>query len=348
MAEIKYYNYNHSFDLESGESLSRFKLAYQTFGSLNSEQSNVIWIIHALTGNSDPTEWWSEIVGDDKVINPQDHFIICANSLGSPYGSTNPLDIDPDSNQKYYHHFPTLTNRDIVNAFIKLRIHLGIKKISTLVGASIGGQQALEWAIMEPKKVSNLILIATNAKHSPFGIAFNESQRLAIEADQTWKECKDDAGKFGIRAARAVAMLSYRTSQTYNRTQKDNEEKLDEFKASSYQRYQGEKLEKRFNTFSYWLLTKVMDSHDVGRKREGIALALSRITARTTIIGIDSDALFPVAEQKMITRHIKHAEYYEITSDLGHDGFLTESKRISEILAVIINSKPKKRVVQIF
>lgn len=347
MAEIKYYNYDHSFKLESGESLSRFKLAYQTFGSINADQSNVVWVVHALTGNSDPTEWWPGIVGNGNVINPEEHFIVCANSLGSNYGSTNPLDIDPDSGQKYYHNFPTLTNRDIVKAFIKLRIHLGIKKINTIVGASLGGQQALEWAIIEPKSILNLILIATNAKHSPFGIAFNESQRLAIEADQTWKENKDDAGKFGIRAARAIALLSYRTSLGYNMTQKDDEEKIDGFRASSYQRYQGEKLEKRFNSFSYWLLTKVMDSHNVGRKREGIKLALQRITAKTVIIGIDSDVLFPSTEQKMIAKFIKSAEYYEINSNLGHDGFLTESGRVGEIIEASINHKPLKQYLQV-
>ena len=347
MAEIKYYSHDHSFKLESGESLSGFKLAYQTFGSLNSKKSNVIWIVHALTGNSDPTEWWPDIVGKGKVINPDEHFIICANSLGSHYGSTNPLDIDPDSVQKYHHTFPSLTNRDIVNAFIELRKHLGLKKINTIVGASLGGQQALEWAIKEPRTILNLILLATNAKHSPFGIAFNESQRLAIEADQTWKENKDDAGKFGLKAARSIALLSYRTSFGYNSTQEDNEEKLDGYRASSYQRYQGEKLEKRFNTFSYWLLTKVMDSHDVGRNRGGIELALSRIRARTVIIGIDSDILFPVAEQKLISKNIKNAFYFEISSNLGHDGFLTESETVSKIIEDVLDQKSVNRYLKV-
>jgi homoserine O-acetyltransferase len=142
-------------------------------------------------------------------------------------------------------------------------------------------------------------------------------------------------------------LLSYRTSFGYNMTQKDNEEKIDGFRASSYQRYQGEKLEKRFNTFSYWLLTKVMDSHDVGRGRQGIKLALQKIIAKTVIIGIDSDVLFPIEEQKIVAQHIKNAKYYEITSSLGHDGFLTENKRVSEIIDEIINHKPIKRYLKV-
>lgn len=347
MAAIKYFEYNKTLKLESGETLSGFKLAYQTFGTLNATKSNVIWIIHALTGNSDPTEWWPGVVGTDNVINPDEHFIICANSLGSHYGSTSPLDLDPKTGQKYYHNFPFLTNRDIVNGFIELRKNLGITKINTLIGASLGGQQAMEWAIKEPNSIANLILIATNARHSPFGIAFNESQRLAIEADHTWQENRDDAGKYGLIAARAIALLSYRTSQGYNSTQKENDEKLENFKASSYQRYQGEKLIKRFNTFSYWLLTKAMDSHDVGRNRGGVELALSEIKAKTIVIGITSDMLFPIEEQQLIARNITNSIYFEITSNLGHDGFLTESKIVSEIIQQGIYQEASKSFVKV-
>ena len=124
MSEIKYFNYDNAFQLESGESLSGFKLAYQTFGKLNADKSNVIWILHALTANSDPTEWWPGVVGANKTLNPKDHFIICASCLGSHYGSTNPLDINPSTGQKYYHTFPLITNRDIIKSFVQLKQHL--------------------------------------------------------------------------------------------------------------------------------------------------------------------------------------------------------------------------------
>ena len=338
MSRIKTFNFDHSFKLESGEKLPGFSLAYQTFGKLNEDKSNVIWIIHALTANSDPSEWWPGVVGPGEAINPEEHFIVCANTLGSHYGSTSPLHLNPETGQKYYHEFPLLTNRDIVNTFIILKNHLGISRINTLIGASLGGQQALEWSIMNPHSIENLILLATNAKHSSYGIAFNESQRLAIEADQTWKEARDDAGKNGLKAARSIALLSYRTDRGYNDTQKDSIDETDNFSASSYQRYQGTKLINRFNAFSYWYLSKAMDSHNVGRHRESIESALALIKARTTVIGIDTDILFPTSEQKRIALHIPNATYFEISSDLGHDGFLTEHKKVSEIIKLASSS----------
>jgi homoserine O-acetyltransferase len=347
MSKINYFNFKSNFQLESGESLPGFKLAYQTFGKLNVDKSNVIWIIHALTANSDPTEWWPGIVGGQKVINPKEHFIICANTLGSHYGSTSPLDVNPSTGKKYHHSFPRLTNRDIVNSFIELRKFLGVEKINTLLGASLGGQQALEWAISEPDAISNLILLATNAIHSPYGIAFNESQRMAIEADQTWQENKDHAGQYGLAAARSIALLSYRTSAGYDSTQQDTDHKTDNFRASSYQRYQGEKLVKRFNAFSYWLFSKAMDSHNIGRNRSSIEQVLTTIKSRTAVIGIDSDVLFPTWEQKRIAQHIPNASYHEITSKLGHDGFLTESKTVSEIIQSILKPHSQKSYLKV-
>lgn len=338
MSKIKYFKFGDNYQLESGNILPGFRLAYQTFGELNEARSNAIWIVHALTANSDPIDWWPGVVGEGCAIDPKKHFIICANSLGSHYGSSNPLDIDPRCGEAYYHDFPQFTNRDVVNAFILLKDYLGLNRINTLVGASLGGQQALEWLVKEPYLFEQSILIATNAKHSPWGIAFNESQRMAIEADQTWRLRRDDAGIHGLKAARAVALLSYRTANGYNSTQSDNSQKTDTYNAASYQRYQGRKLIERFNTFSYWYLSKAMDSHDVGRNRGGIEAALSRVKARTTVIGVKSDILFPTIEQKIIADNILDSTYHEIESNLGHDGFLTESNKIGELIARTINN----------
>jgi len=206
------------------------------------------------------------------------------------------------------------------------------------VGASLGGQQALEWLIKEPYLFDQSILIATNAKHSPWGIAFNESQRMAIEADQTWCLRKDDAGIHGLKAARAMALLSYRTAKGYNTTQADTNQKIDNYAAASYQQYQGRKLIERFNAFSYWHLSKAMDSHDIGRNRGGIEAALSRVQAKTTVIGVESDILFPTSEQRLIADNILDSTYYEIESNLGHDGFLTESLKIADIISTVIDN----------
>lgn len=196
----------------------------------------------------------------------------------------------------------------------------------------MGGQQALEWTVMSPNAFEYCLLIATNAKHSPWGIAFNESQRLAIEADQTWLEDRPDAGLKGLLAARSIALLSYRSSQGYNKTQVDDEDKLDGFRVNSYQRYQGQKLVNRFDAFSYWTLSKAMDSHNIGRNRGGIESALSSIKAKTTILGIETDILFPLEEQQFLYRFIPNARLDVIHSDLGHDGFLTESTKVTQVI----------------
>jgi homoserine O-acetyltransferase len=331
--ETKYFYLNNDFNLESGKVLKNARLAYHTFGTLNEAKDNVVWIIHALTGNSNPLEWWSDMVGENCPIDPGKHFIVCANALGSNYGSTCALDVNPDTNEPYYHDFPDLTIRDLVNSFIRLRNYLGLPKIHALVGASIGGHQAMEWAIMENHVIDNLVLIATSAGHSPWAIAFNESQRMAILSDQTWAKRTKYSGMEGMKAARAIAMLSYRTYEGYNLSQAEEISKTTDFKASSYQRYMGHKLSKRFNAFSYYAMTIIGDSHDVGRDRGGKEAALSLIKAKTTIIGITSDLLYPISDQRFLNINIDNSILFEIDSKFGHDGFLVEKESVNAILS---------------
>ena len=334
--ETKYFYFNQDFQLESGKVLKNARLAYHTFGTLNEQKNNVIWIIHALTGNSNPLEWWSDMVGENCPVDPKKHFIVCANALGSNYGSTCALDVNPDTGTPYYHDFPDLTIRDLVNSFIELRKHLIIPKIHALIGASIGGHQAMEWAIMENDVIDNLVLIATSAGHTPWAVAFNESQRMAIRSDQTWTEKRRDSGLEGMKTARAIAMLSYRTYDGYNISQAEEHSKINDFRASSYQRYMGLKLSKRFNAYSYYAMTILGDSHDVGRDRGGKEEALTRIKAKTTIIGITSDLLYPIQDQRFLNIHIKNSILYEIDSKFGHDGFLVEKESVNNILSVTI------------
>lgn len=327
------FHHKSKFQLESGESLDGFQLKYTTLGRLNTQRNNVVWVCHALTGSSDFTDWWGGLFSSDGPFDPAHHFIICANILGGCYGSTGPLTLNPKSGQSFYHDFPTLTTRDVINAFDLLREHLRIEKGQTLIGGSLGGQQVLEWALQKPDVFEHIIPIACNAFHSPWGIAFNEAQRMAISADPTWKENDPRAGVDGLKAARAIGMISYRQYETYQTTQseKDNE-KIDDFRASSYQRYQGDKLANRFNTFTYWLLTKIMDSHNVGRGRESVEKALAQIEAKTLVVGISSDILFPLAEQKFLAEHIPGAKFEVLTSLYGHDGFLVEFEHMKTII----------------
>ncbi len=334
---MHFFDYKYSFPLEAGGTLPGFRLGYTTFGTLQSAEtdgrSNVVWVCHALTGNADPTDWWNGMVGPGKYYDPAKWFIVCANVIGSCYGSTGPLSVNPETGEPFYHDFPIITIRDMVGALDLLRQELDIEHIHTCIGGSVGGQQAVEWAIMQPGLIENLVLIATNAVHSPWGIAFNESQRMAIEADATWPERRPDAGAVGMKAARAMALISYRNYDTYGFTQAlDNNEQTDNYKASGYQRYQGDKIVQRFNAFTYWTLSKVMDSHNVGRNRGSIPRALEAIRARTLVVGIRSDVLFPPTEQQFLARHIPQATYEEIDSLYGHDGFLIEFRPLTQII----------------
>ncbi len=337
------FHFASEFELESGGSLPGFQLKYTTLGQLNKTRDNVVWICHALTGSSDFTDWWKGFFEEGSPFDPRDYFIICANTLGGCYGSTGPLSLNPSTGKPYFHTFPALTNRDVVRAFDLLREHLNIGKIHTLMGGSLGGQQVLEWAIQKQDVFVRVIPIATNAFHSPWGIAFNEAQRMAIEADGTWKENSERAGNEGMKAARAVGMISFRTYDTFQETQREkNTETLDNFRAASYQRYQGQKLSNRFNAFTYWGLTKMMDSHQVGRGRTGPEAALREIKSQTLIIGIDSDFLFPLREQEYLAHHIPGASLETLTSLHGHDGFLIEFEQFKKTIRTFLTSAVRK------
>jgi homoserine O-acetyltransferase len=322
------YIHKQAFSLESGVTLPSLQIAYHTYGALNKEKNNVIWVCHALTANADVFDWWPGLFGSTDLYNPNDHFIVCANNLGSCYGTTGPVSQNED--ESLFSKFPQVTIRDMVNAHDLLRQHLGIEKIHTVMGGSQGGQQALEWSIQKPHLFEHLILVATNARHSPWGIAFNESQRLAIKADETYFTDTAEGGQKGLAAARTIALLSYRNYHTYGETQKeDTHEKTNDFKSSSYQQYQGEKLVKRFNAYAYVTLSKAMDSHNVGRGRGSVEKALAEVKAKTLVIGVTSDILFPLTEQKQLSQNIQNAAYAEIDSFYGHDGFLIETEKLA-------------------
>jgi homoserine O-acetyltransferase len=331
MPEI--FEYKQSFALESGHSLNGYHLAYTTYGSLNNRKDNAVWIFHALTANSDPSEWWPGLVGEGKLLDPSIYFIVCVNMPGSCYGSIGPLNVNPETGLPFYHSFPFLTTRDMIRTYQPLREFLGIDRIHIGIGGSMGGQQLLEWAIAEPSLFRYIFPIATNAQHSPWAIAFNASQRFCIESDPTWPNKKENAGIEGMKVARSVALISYRSYDTYNIGQHEQSaEKITHFNSESYQRYQGEKLAARFNAFSYYTLSRSMDSHNVGRGHKSIEDALHKITANTLSIGIKTDILFPVVEQEYLAAHIQGARFRLIDSPYGHDGFLLEYDQITNLV----------------
>ncbi len=332
--QVQPFYFSGNFELESGHILPGFNLGYTTHGTLNENGDNVIWIFHALTANSNTLDWWPGLVGEGRLFTPEKYFIVCVNMPGSCYGSIGPLDKNSATGEPYYHDFPFFTTRDMIRCYQHLKSHLGIRKIFIGTGGSMGGQQCLEWAIEEPNLFEYIIPLATNAYHSPWGIAFNASQRMSIEADKTWQEKKPDAGIEGMKVARGIALISYRNYSTYSATQSEQlNGNIENFRPESYQRYQGEKLARRFNAFSYYFLSKSMDAHNVGRGRGGLEKALQKITAKTLVIGLSTDLLFPVSEQQLLAKYIPGATFVEIQSLYGHDGFLLEFETIGEIIS---------------
>ncbi|MBO5187740.1 MAG: homoserine O-acetyltransferase [Alistipes sp.] len=330
--------YHHgAFQLESGRVLPQLDIAYHTYGTLNASRDNVIWVCHALTANSDVADWWPHTVEEGRFLDPAKHFVVCANILGSHYGTTGPLSINPTTGEPWYGDFPAFTIRDMVAAHQVLAEALGIDRIKVLVGSSVGGFQAVEWAVMEPSRFEKLILIATAAKASPWTIAIDETQRMAIEADATFGERRADAGMRGMAAARALGLLTYRGSLGYNLTQQDPKEAPAVHRASTYQQYQGEKLCRRYNAYSYVAILNAFDTHDVGRGRRGLEQELAQITAETILVGITSDIIFTPEEMRTLQQQIPESRYYEIDSPFGHDGFLVEHVQLNEILYPFIN-----------
>lgn len=337
---IQHYRHTGPFALELGGCLPQLDIAYHTYGRLNGRRDNVVWVCHALTANSDVADWWPHTVEQGCFLDPERWFVVCANILGSHYGTTGPLSETPATGTPYYGSFPAFTIRDMVKAHRVLADALGIDGIHALVGSSVGGFQAIEWAVQQPGRFRRLVLIATDAKASPWTIAIDETQRMAIEADPTYGEPRPDAGMAGLAAARAIGLLTYRGGEGYNLTQADEDTPhplpRQKHRPCSYQQYQGAKLTARYNAYSYMAILDAFDTHNAGRGRGGLDRALGSIKADTIVIGITTDMIFTPREMRLLCSRIPGARYEEIESDFGHDGFLVEHRRLNEILTAFI------------
>ena len=329
----------HNFSFEAGGTLDQLEIVYHTSERPYQQGDRVVWLCHALTANSDPLDWWPEMVGEGCCVNPNKDFVVCVNIFGSAYGTTGPKDFWTleAENQKPQNplSFPLFTVRDTARLFTLVREHLGIEHVDLLIGSSIGGFHALEWAIMEGERIRHAAFIATAPRVSPWLSAWMEVQRMALEADPTFRACESlDGGRKGLEAARAISLISYRSFDGYNLTQYETDDDcLFASRAASYERYQGEKLVKRgFDAYSYYYLLHCVDSQNVGRHRGGVKAALAQIQAKSIVISITSDGLFPPCESSEWAKHIPDAKYYEIESRFGHDGFLLETEQITQII----------------
>ena len=334
------YIHNDIFEFEAGGCIEGLEVAYHCSEKPYQEGQKVIWICHALTANSDAQDWWPELVGPGRLFDTEKYFVVCANMLGSAYGSSGPATVNPATGKPYYFDFPRITVRDIVKANDLVREHLGIEKIDLMVGGSIGGFQSIEWSIMNPELFDKAVFIACGARVTPWLTAWEESQRLALEADPTFRACESlKGGEAGLRCARSIALISYRSYEGYNATQQEeNPAKVSfERRAHTYQQYQGEKLRRRFNALSYYRLSEAVDSHNIARGRGSIGEALAKIKARTLVVAISSDILFPPEAHTPLREYIEGVEYHLIESSFGHDGFLVEHEKLNSIIENFIN-----------
>lgn len=333
-SKVKYFRSDEDFELESGEILPGITIAYHTYGRLNEKRDNAVWVMHALTANSDVADWWPHTVETGKFLDPAKHFVICANVLGSCYGSTGPTTPLRPGEEPLYGDFPMLTVRDMVKAHQMLKAHLGIEQLEAIIGSSLGGFQALEWLVEEPDVARRAVLCATDYQCRPWLAAINKAMYMAIEADSTYGLPRKDAGRKGLEAARAIALLSYRSYSAYDSTQADVAGREDPFtrRVHSYQAYQGKKLADRFDVYSYERMCRSSDTHDVSRGRGTFAEALGRVKADCLVIAISSDILFPPSYHKELAEMLPNAKLKIIESEFAHDGFLIEHEKLNEII----------------
>lgn len=342
------------FKTVSGVAIRDLCQAYACYGELNAERNNSILVCHALTGShrlagervaGQPDPWWDTLVGDGKAIDTKKYFVVCFNNLASPYGSTSPMTINPDTGRKWGMDFPILSPRDVARAQVEALRLLGINKIGAVVGGSLGGMIAAETAVTFPENVGGCVLIAAPDKLYPQAIAFNAVQRQSIISDPDWKNGDyEGAGPIkGLAAARMLAMITYRSEQSFaGRYMRDMDngsatEWNGRFKVESYLQHHGEQLVRRFDANCYLYLTRMMDLHDIGAGRGGVKEAWARFAGKRLLaVGVSSDMLFANWQVEEAARAAREAGvnscYDEIESDNGHDAFLIDFDQLDDMV----------------
>lgn len=343
------------FILVSGEQLLSAKLHYAVYGKLNALRDNAILVCHALSGSARAGDWWPQLFGVKGIFDLDRDCVLCVNVIGSCYGSTGPRDVNPATGEVYGAEFPLASVRDWVRAQAAVLDHLGIEKLRAVIGGSIGGMQAIQWAIDFPERVERCLAVGA-APLTALGLALNHLQRQAIRHDPRWLGGRYDDSQppnEGLAQARAIAMCSYKSEHLFqsrfgrqpNRNGEDPHLLLSgRYDIGGYLDYQGEIFTRRFDAASYVVLTKAMDNFDPARGYESELAALRRIKAHTLLVGISSDWLFPAAEVEALSERMAAAgvavEYAELQSSHGHDGFLADADALAPLLRKAFDPPP--------
>ncbi|MFN2135183.1 MAG: homoserine O-acetyltransferase [Candidatus Promineifilaceae bacterium] len=376
LVETSYFHFakDTPFLLESGESLQPVTLAYETYGTLNAQRSNAILILHALSGSAHAAGyhsidgkkpgWWDQCIGPGKAFDTNRFFVICSNTLGSCYGSSGPMSIDPRTGKPYGLNFPLVTIGDMVRAQEKLIDHLGIRQLLCVTGGSMGGMQALEWAAHYPQRIKSAIPLATTARHSPMLIAFSEVGRQAIYADPAWNEgdyySRDSKPDAGLAVARMVGHITYLSEEAmqekFGRRLQDLErygyEFQTEFAVESYLKYNGNNFTRRFDANSYLYVTKALDYFDLSAQTGSLAAAFANSThIKFLVVSFTSDWLYPSYHSKELVSALTAAgadvTYLDIQSTWGHDAFLLEVDTMTNLLGSFLDRLVREEGIQL-
>jgi homoserine O-acetyltransferase len=317
-------------------------VAYQTWGTLNEAGDNAVLVCHALTGDTDVADWWDGLLGPGRALDPTRDFVVCLNVPGSPYGSVSPVTTDPATGDAYGADFPAFTPRDTVALHRRALERLGVRRVACAIGGSMGGMHTLEWAFETTADgapfVRSLVPVAVGGRHTAWQIGWSEAQRQAIYADPKWRDGDyppDDPPRQGLSAARMMAMVSYRSHPSFEgRFGRDAmpEKAGTPYAVESYLRHQGETLAGRFDANCYVALTEQMDAHDVARDRGDYEAVLASIEQPTLVVGIDSDVLYPLPEQRGLAEHLPRSTLDILSAPHGHDSFLIELEALSEMV----------------
>jgi len=330
-----YFDINQPFTTELGGVLPSLRVAYRTWGKLNDAKNNVVLVCHALTGSADVDAWWHGMFGKGKAFDDTTDFIICSNVLGSCYGTTGPIAINPRTSRHYGPDFPLITIRDMVHVQRLLLAGLGIERVKLVVGASLGGMQVLEWGALYPDVAQALMPMGASGRHSSWCIGQSEAQRQAIFADADWQDgwySEAHPPAKGLAAARMMAMCTYRSFENFQvRFAREVQESKGEqrFTVENYLHHQGRKLVERFDANTYITLTKAMDMHDIARGRGEYEDVLRSMQLPVEVLSINSDILYPKEEQEELARLIPNSSILYLDEPYGHDAFLIDVETVS-------------------